>query len=169
MMDPLTAAVVVLAVLVILICAAAAGLYRRVRELELAVYKGVGLNITDGHGGGDAPVLSSPGHTSIILKINRRCPVCEELLAAAARLASRVDDAELVVLSDDPGFDRNMPDTVRVVRDPDAWRAVTVPYVPAILVVDERGTVVYTAPGGSPEVLERVIEQFVNNRKEAGV
>ena len=49
-MDPLTAAVLVLAVLVVLLFAAGAGLYRRVRELEPATYRGVLQKIDQANG-----------------------------------------------------------------------------------------------------------------------
>ncbi len=169
-MEPITAAVVILAVLMLLMFAAGAGLYRRVRELELATYKGVGLSLGAGPGGAEALTLTTPGQKSVIVKVNRRCPVCDELLAEVAQLATRLDDdIQLVVLSDDPGFDRVLPERVRVITNPDAWRAVTVPYVPALLVVDERGIVVHTSPGGSAQALERVVDQFATRRKEAGI
>jgi hypothetical protein len=169
-MEPLTAAVVVMAVLILLMFAAGAGLYRRVRELELATYQGVGLRLGAGVGNAESLTLTAPGRKSVIVKVNRRCPVCDELLAEVAQIATRLDDdIQLVVLSDDPGFDRVLPERVRVITDPDAWRAVTVPYVPALLVVDERGVVVHTSPGGSTQALERVVDQFATSRKEAGI
>jgi hypothetical protein len=168
--EPLTAAVVVMAVLMLLMFAAGAGLYRRVRELELATYQGVGLRLGTGVGDTEALALTAPGRKSVIVKVNRRCPVCDELLAEVAQIATRLDDdIQLVVLSDDPGFDRVLPERVRVITDPDAWRAVTVPYVPALLVVDERGVVVHTSPGGSTQALGRVVDQFATSRKEAGI
>jgi cytochrome oxidase Cu insertion factor (SCO1/SenC/PrrC family) len=168
--EPLTAAVVILAVLMLLMAAAGAGLYRRVRELELATYQGVGLSLGTGPANAESLALTVPGQKSVLVKVNRRCPVCDELLAEVAQIAARLDDdIQLVVLSDDPDFDRVLPERVRVVTDPDAWRAVTVPYVPAVLVVDERGIVVHTSPGGSAQALERVVDQFANSRKEAGI
>lgn len=169
-MEPLTAAVVILAVLMLLMFAAGAGLYRRVRELELATYQGVGLSLGTGVGNAESLTLTAPGRMSIVVKVNRRCPVCDELLTEVARVATRLDDdIQLVVLSDDPGFDRVLPERVRVITDPSAWRAVTVPYVPALLVVDERGIVVHTSPGGSAQALERIVDQFATSRKEAGI
>lgn len=169
-MEPLTAAVVILTVLMLLMFAAGAGLYRRVRELELATYKGVGLSLGASQSGTELLTLTASGQRSVIVKVNRRCPVCDELLMEVAQVASRLDeDIQLVVLSDDPGFDRVLPERVRVITDPDAWRAVTVPYVPALLVVDERGIVVHTSPGGSAQALERVVDQFATSRKEAGI
>lgn len=169
-MEPLSAAVVILAVLMLLMFAAGAGLYRRVRELELATYQGVGLRLGAGVGSAESVTLTAPGQKSVIVKVNRRCPVCDELLTELAQVAMRLDDAiQLVVLSDDPGFDRVLPERVRVITDPDTWRAVTVPYVPALLVVDERGIVVHTSPGGSSQALERVVDQFATSRKEAGI
>lgn len=168
-MEPLTAAVIILAVLTLLMFAAGAGLYRRIRELELATYKGVGLSLGAGQSNGELLSLTTPGRKSVIVKINRRCPVCDELLREVSQIAPHVDDVQIIVLSDDPGFDQPLPEQVRVVRDPDAWRAVTVPYVPALLVVDERGVVVHTSPGGSAEALDRIFDRFVTRRKEAGI
>jgi len=171
--SPLTAAVVALAIFTVLLAAGSAGLYRRVRELELAVYNGVGANLGGGPGqsaGSALRSLISPGRTSIIIKINRQCPVCDELMAGVRTIAPRLDnDLQLVVLSDDPTFDRLFPENVRVIKDPDAWRAAAVPYVPALLVVDERGTVVNTMPGGSVEALEEVVTQVANSRKGTAI
>jgi hypothetical protein len=170
--DPLAAAVIVLAVLVVLLFAAGAGLYRRIRELELATYRGVGLTLggADGATGSVGADLSrglvSPGRTTIVLKLNRRCAVCDELLAALPRISLDLPTGlRLVVLSDDAGFDREVPDGVDVIRDAAAWRAVTVPYVPAIVVVDDRATVVYTAPAGSAGALDDVVRRMAD-RKE---
>jgi hypothetical protein len=167
-MSPITGAVVVLGVVVILLFAGGAGLYRRVRELELAVYNGVGRNLATAHPSTAVRSLATPGRTSIILKINRRCPICEDLIATARRIAPGLpSDVQLVVLSDDPDFDKFLPENVRVIRDPDAWRAVTVPYVPALIVVDEQGLVVHTEPGGSTGALEAAVDRVTSKGKEA--
>lgn len=143
--DPIIAALVILSVLTALLFAGGAGLYRRIRELELAVHTGVGLGVPIGDG--PLPALGVPGRTTIVVKVDRRCPVCEEVLDAVGRLAPALPrDAGFTVLADGPGVAAGLPEDVRVVRDPDVWRSVTVPYVPALLVVDGRGTVVHTAP-----------------------
>lgn len=165
-MDPITAALVILSVLTALLFAAGAGLYRRVRELELAVHTGVGLGVPIGDG--PVPALGAPGRTTIVVKVNRRCPVCEEVLDAVARLAPTLPgDAGFTVLADGPGVAVALPEGVRVVEDPDVWRSVTVPYVPALLVVDERGTVVHTAPAGSARAVAETAERFAAQHAKA--
>ena len=42
-------------------------------------------------------------------------------------------------------------------------------YVPAFLVVDERGTVINTMPGGSMAALEHVVTQVANSRKGTAI
>ncbi|WP_214324472.1 hypothetical protein [Nonomuraea sediminis] len=165
-MDPLTAVVIVLAILVLLLFAAGAGLYRRVRELELATYSGVGLRLAP-EPGAQASALAVPGGTSMVIKVNRRCPVCDDVLVAAGRLAATLpSDMSFAVLSDDPGFDKPLPDTIRVIKDPALWRAAGVPYTPALLVVDDKGVVGFTSPVGSGEALTEIVERAVANRKE---
>ncbi|MDP4507099.1 hypothetical protein [Nonomuraea turcica] len=165
-MEPLTAAVIILSILVILLFAAGAGLYRRVRELELATYSGVGARLTTGP---DTPAngLAVPGGTTMVIKVNRRCPICDDVLLAAAKLATGLPpDLSFAVLSDDPGFDKPLPDSIRVIKDPATWRAAGVPYTPALLVVDENGVVGFTSPVGSGEALVEIVERAVANRKE---
>ncbi|WP_067134714.1 hypothetical protein [Microtetraspora malaysiensis] len=165
-MEPLTAVVIILAVLVALLFAAGAGLFRRVRELELATYSGVGLSVATGPDA-QASGLAVPGGTTMVIKVNRRCPICDEvMLAAAALTATLPADMSFTVLSDDPGFDKALPDSIRVIKDPAIWRAARVPYTPALLVVEENGVVVFTAPVGSGEALTEIVERAVATRKE---
>lgn len=165
-MEPLTAVVIILAVLVALLFAAGAGLYRRVRELELATYNGVGVRFAAGSDT-QANALAVPGGTTMVIKVNRRCQICDEvLLAAAGMAASLPPDLSFSVLSDDPGFDKSLPGSIRVIKDPAIWRAASVPYSPALLVVDENGIVVFTAPVGSGEALTEIVERAVATRKE---
>lgn len=166
-MDALTAAVIILAVLVVLLFAAGAGLYRRVRELELATYNGVGLRLGGTAAGAGSRSIAAAGQTTIILKINRRCPICDELLERVHSVAPDLpEEVQLVVLSDDPSFDRVLPRGVRLITDPATWREVTVPYVPALLVVDEQGIVTYSTPAGSVNALDAVVGQLRTQRKE---
>jgi hypothetical protein len=154
--EPLTAAVVVLTVAVLLLGAAGAGLLRRIRELELAVYRGVGLRFATAAQQDIA--LTTPGRTAVVAKVNRHCPVCAEVIRALGDSAGTAA-VELVVVSDDPRLADRAPDGVRVLTDPAVWRAVEVPYVPALLVVDRRGIVVQTTPAGSGDVVARVIRR----------
>lgn len=164
--DPIIAALVILSVLTALLFAGGAGLYRRIRELELAVHTGVGLGVPIGDG--PLPALGVPGRTTIVVKVDRRCPVCEEVLDAVGRLAPALPrDAGFTVLADGPGVAAGLPEDVRVVRDPDVWRSVTVPYVPALLVVDGRGTVVHTAPAGSARAVAETVERFTARHAKA--
>lgn len=166
-MDPLTAGVVVLAVVVVLLIAACAGIYRRLRELELATYHGVGMRFGTGQGGQTLSGFGTSGGTTFVLKINRQCPVCDELLVAVNKFASDLPEGySLTVLSDDPRFDKKVPAEVSVIRDSQVWRSVTVPYTPALLVVDEQGTVAFTTPVGSGEALVEVVERVVARREE---
>ncbi|MEU7891915.1 hypothetical protein AB0B45_03500 [Nonomuraea sp. NPDC049152] len=165
-MDPVTAAVLILFVLVALLLAAGAGLYRRVRELELATYRGVGVHV--GTGGERSAGIGRPGATTIAVKINRRCPVCEDVLLAVGKLAADLPDGVgFTVVSDDPAFDKELPASVQVIRDPQVWRSISVPYVPALLVVDEQGVVLHTTPAGSGEIVSETVERVIARRKEA--
>lgn len=165
-MEPLTAVVIILAVLVLLLFAAGAGLYRRVRELELATYSGVGVRLTPGSGA-QANGLAVPGGTTMVIKINRRCAICDEVLHAAAALSLTLPpDLSFAVLSDDPAFDKPLPDSIRVIRDPEIWRAAGVPYTPALLVVDENGVVGFTSPVGSGEALTEIVGRAIATRKD---
>jgi hypothetical protein len=164
--EPLTAAVIILAILVLLLFAACAGLYRRVRELELATYSGVGVRLATGPDT-QANALAVPGGTTMVIKVNRRCPICDDVLQAAARLAITLPrDLSFAVLSDDPAFDKQLPESIRVIKDPAVWRAAGVPYTPALLVVDENGVVGFTSPVGSGEALTEIVERAVATRKE---
>jgi hypothetical protein len=166
-MDPVIGIIILLAVFVLLLFAAGAGLYRRVRELELAVYHGVGQNLVGTNTANALQSLASPGRTTVILKVNRRCPVCDDLLGGVARMAPGLrNDIQLTVLSDDPQFDKPLPENVRVVKDADAWRGLTVPYVPAVVVVSADGVVIHTEPGGSVESFEAAVERAANIGKE---
>ncbi len=168
-MEPTTAAIVVLAVLMLLVISAGAGLYRRVRELELATYRGVGLKF----GGADgAHSIAVAGRRTVVVKVTRRCPACDEVLAAIRRVApSYENELQFVVLTDEADHAdlvKNLPERVRVISDPGAWRAVGVPYVPAVLIVDEQGTVVHTTPAGSATVVEDCVRRAAVRGSEAG-
>ncbi|MFI6315970.1 hypothetical protein ACIBG8_00540 [Nonomuraea sp. NPDC050556] len=166
-MEPLTAVVIILAILVALLFAAGAGLYRRVRELELATYNGVGIRLGATGQESQATALAAPGVTTMVIKVNRRCPVCEDVLMAAAKLAVTLpQDLSFTVLSDDPEFDKPLPESIRVIKDPAVWRAVSVPYAPALLVVHENGVVGFTSPVGSGEALTEIVERAVPMRKD---
>ncbi|MFE3452087.1 hypothetical protein ACFXJ8_24520 [Nonomuraea sp. NPDC059194] len=164
-MDPITAAVLILFVLVALVFAAGAGLYRRVRDLELATYNGVGVRLAAG--GEESAGIGRPGQTTIAVKVNRQCPICEDVLLAVGKLAADLPEGVgFTVVSDDPGFDKELPGSVQVIRDPKVWRSVTVPYVPALLVVDEQGIVVHTTPAGSGEIVSETVDRVIARRKE---
>jgi hypothetical protein len=166
--DPTSAAVIVLAILVGLLFAAGAGLYRRVRELELAAYNGVGVRFGAGQDEQARSVITTANGTTLVVKINRQCPICDELLLAIGKLAPGLpDDHSFAVVSDDPGFDKSLPDDVRVIKDPAIWRSITVPYTPALLVVGADGLVVFTTPLGSGDALVEFVERAVVKRKEA--
>lgn len=171
-MEPTTAAIVVLAVLMLLVISAGAGLYRRVRELELATYKGVGLKFGATSGADGVPSIAVAGRRTVVVKVTRRCPACDEVLAAIRRVApSYENELQFVVLTDEadhPDLASNLPERVRVISDPGAWRAVGVPYVPALLIVDEQGTVVHTTPAGSATVVEDCVRRAAVRGREAG-
>ncbi|WP_146605670.1 hypothetical protein [Micromonospora craterilacus] len=152
---------------VLLLFAAGAGLYRRVRELELAVYQGIGQNLVGTNTANALQPLATKGKTTVIVKVNRRCPVCDDLLGGVARIAPGLGNSiQLTVLSDDPQFGKPLPENVRVVKDADAWRALTVPYVPAVVVVSADGVVLHTEPGGSVESFEATVERAATIGKE---
>jgi hypothetical protein len=164
--EPLTAGVIVLAVVVALLFAAGAGLYRRVRELELATYQGVGVRF-----GGEQAQQSlsgfTPNGTTFVVKINRQCPICDELVLAVGRLSPELPAGySFALLSDDPRFDKPVPAGVNVIRDPALWRSVTVPYTPALLVVDDGGVVVHTTPVGSGDALTEIVERVAVKERE---
>ncbi|MBG0829964.1 hypothetical protein HS041_19535 [Planomonospora sp. ID67723] len=154
-MEPTTAALVILFVLVALLAAAGAGLFRRVKELELATYNGVGIQLPQ-----ESLSIGRPGATTLVAKINRRCPICDDVVAAIAKLAPELpDDVSFAVISDDPAFDKPLPENVQVVTDAKVWRSINVPYTPALLVVDEQGTIVFTTPAGSGEAVAALVER----------
>jgi hypothetical protein len=169
--EPLTAAVVVLAVLVLLLAAAGAGLLRRIRELELTVYRGVGLRFAGPPAPGPGSPVTTPGRVAVVAKLNRRCAVCAEVLAALGERAGAASAGngtvadgtgpgpELIVLSDDPELAGRAPAGVRVIADPAVWRAVDVPFLPALLIVDQHGIVVDTHPAGSGAVVAEAVRQ----------
>ncbi|GLW96377.1 hypothetical protein [Microtetraspora sp. NBRC 16547] len=166
-MDPTSAAVIVLAILVALLFAAGAGLYRRVRELELATYNGVGVRFGAGQDEQARSAVTTPDGTTFVVKINRQCPICDELLLAIGKLAPGLPaDHSFAVVSDDPGFDKSLPSEVRVIKDPAIWRSITVPYTPALLVVGADGLVAFTTPVGSGDALVDVVERTVAIRRE---
>jgi hypothetical protein len=166
-MSPTSAAVVVLAVLVILLFAAGAGLYRRVRELELATYNGVGLRFGAGQAEQARSAVTTANGTTLVVKINRQCSICDDVLLAIGKLAPGLPgDHSFAVVSDDPGFDKSLPGEVRVIKDPAIWRSVTVPYAPALLVVGADGLVGFTTPLGSGDALVEFVERAVTKRKE---
>ncbi|MFV2110111.1 hypothetical protein [Micromonospora sp. LOL_015] len=165
-MDPLTAGVIVLALVVTLLFAACAGLYRRLRDLELATYNGVGLRF-----GAEQAQQSLPGfnsnETTFALKINRQCPVCDELVMAVGKLAPKLPAGySFALLSDDLRFDKPVPQEVNVIRDPKLWRSITVPYTPALLVVDQQGIIAFTTPIGSSEALNDFVERTTAKEME---
>lgn len=163
-MEPTTAAVIILFVLVAMLMAAGAGLYRRVKELELATYNGVGVKLAQ-----ESLSIGRPGATTIVAKINRRCPICEDVVATIARLAPDLpENVGFVVVSDDPGFDKQLPESVQVITDPQVYRSISVPYTPALLVVDEQGVIVFTTPAGSGDVVVDLAERAVA-RKEVSL
>ena len=165
-MDGLTAAVIILAVLVLLLFAAGAGLFRRVRELELATYNGIGLNFATGQGDQQLANVASVGTTTLIVKVTHRCAVCEEILATVAQEARSLPPrVSISVVSDDPAFAWDMPTTVRVFTDPSLFRSLTTPYTPALLVVDEHGMVIFTTPAGSGVVVTNTLQRLAS-RKE---
>ncbi len=154
-MNPVVAALVVQAVLIVLLLAAGAGLYRRVRELELATFRGIGLSLTATASGVSA---LTAGRRAVVVKINRRCPVCEDILGAIDLASAQLPaDTDVVVVSDDPHVSWRSSGRVRVVSDPAVWRSINVPYAPALLVVDENGMVSFSSPVGSAQVLTEII------------
>ncbi|GII75747.1 hypothetical protein Sru01_07290 [Sphaerisporangium rufum] len=167
-MAPTSAAVIVLFVLVALLFAAGAGLYRRVRELELATYNGVGVRLGAGQNEQARSAITTPNGTTLLVKINRQCSICEDVLLAIGKLAPELPpDHSFAVVSDDPAFDKSLPGEVRVIKDPAIWRSVSVPYAPALLIVDPDGVVMFTTPLGSGDALVDVVQKAVAVRKEA--
>lgn len=157
-MSPTTAAILVLAVVVVLLAAAGAGLLRRVRELELAVYRGVGLRFASPQTRGPAAAITVPGRVSVVAKLTSRCPVCADVLRGLGEGAAAAGGAvDLIAVSDDPDLPGKAPAGIGVIADPAVWRSVEVPYVPALLVVDEHGVVVENLPAGSGDVVADVI------------
>ncbi|GIH95694.1 hypothetical protein ACFFMN_01490 [Planobispora siamensis] len=162
-MEPTTAALVILFVLVALLAAAGAGLFRRVRELELATYNGVGVQLPP-----ESLSIRRAGATTLVAKINRRCPICDDVVEAIAKLAPELPgDVDFAVVSDDPAFDKALPENVRVITDAKVWNSINVPYTPALLVVDEHGTVVFTTPAGSGEAVATLVERAAARKEDS--
>ena len=160
-MDPLTAAVIILAIAVVLLFSAGAGLYRRVRQLELTSYHGVGLMLGDNR---EAParlgVLVGDGASTVVVKVSRLCSMCEQVLQVVAdRASSLPPHVRLVVLADSPDLPVRLPHDVPLVTDEVILRLVTLPYVPAGLLLDETGRVALTVPLGSPTSVDDLLER----------
>jgi thiol-disulfide isomerase/thioredoxin len=164
-MTPVTAALIVLTVAVVLLAAAGAGLLRKVRELELAVYRGVGLRFTVPQLAHDAPRVTTPGRVAVVAKLTRHCPVCVEVMQAMEKSAKEHAGAlEYVVVGDDPEIGREPPPGLTVITDLAVWRAVQVPFVPALLIVDGQGIAVDSLPAGSGEAVADIVERALKLR-----
>jgi hypothetical protein len=166
--EPVTAALIVLSVVVVLLAAAGAGLLRRVRELELAVYRGVGIRFSGTQLPRAGVTVTSPGRVAVVAKLTRQCPVCAEVLRAIGESAAAgPEELEYVVVSDDPDLTRDAPAGLTVITDPAVWRAVQVPFVPALLIVDPHGVVVDSVPAGSGEVVADVVARAAKVRTDS--
>lgn len=164
-MDPLLASVLILSVLVLLLIAGGAGLLRRLRALEAAVYRRVGLRLSALPAGPDAnSALVRPGATTVIAKLTDRCPVCEEVLAALGNAAPGIEGRiDLVVaITERSKLTHKIPAGVRVIDNPAVWRSIDIPYLPALLIVDESGVVIHTTPAGSADTVDTVIHRALN-------
>lgn len=151
---------IVLAVFTLLLAAAGAG---RVRELELALYQGVGLNVAQSDPTGTLAEPAAPGRTTVAVKINRQCSIYDELVATIRRIAPSPErEVQSAIVP--------VPANVRVITRPEAWRAINLPYVPVpvpvAVVIDEAGVVVHSAPSGSPAVLEEIIHRVAISGEE---
>ncbi len=164
-MNPLVAAVIVLAVVVVLLGAAGAGMLRRIRELELAVYRGVGFRLATAQARESRLELTTPGRVGVVAKLTRRCPVCADVLQELGKSTTAASELEFVVVSDDPELAGRAPAGVKVITDPAAWRAVDVPFAPALLIVDEHGVVVDSIPAGGGHVVADVVARASAMRK----
>jgi hypothetical protein len=157
-MSPSTAAILILTVVVLLLAAAGAGMLRRIRELELAVYRGVGIRFASSPGRAPAPAITTPGRVSVLAKLTGRCPVCADVLRGLGDSAAASDGTiDLIAVSDDADLPGKAPAGVTAIADPAVWRSVEVPYVPALLIVDEHGVVVENIPAGSGDVVADVV------------
>ncbi|HZM80909.1 MAG TPA: hypothetical protein VFC19_34735 [Candidatus Limnocylindrales bacterium] len=164
-MAPVTAALIVLTLAVVLLAAAGAGLLRKVRELELAVYRGVGLKFAGPQLGQDGPRVTTPGRVAVVAKLTRHCPVCAEVMQAMGTSAQADPDTlEYVVVGDDPELGRDAPAGLTVITDPAVWRTVQVPFVPALLIVDQHGTAVDSMPAGSGQAVADIVKRAMKLR-----
>lgn len=149
----LTAAVIAEAVVILLLAAAGAGLLRRVRELELATYNGVGINL----GTSDALPLDLQRPTMLV-KLTQHCSVCDDIARSANDLADELPDTvDLVLVVERSDSGRPHPGRAQTLVDPALWRALPVPYAPALLDVDASGTIVNSQPIGSVERLRELL------------
>lgn len=159
-MTPVTAALIVLTAAVVLLAAGGAGLLRKVRELELAVYRGVGLNFAGPQLGHEGARITTPGRVAVVAKLTRHCPVCADVMRAMGDSArEHPDTLEYVVVGDDPELGQDSPAGLTVITDPAVWRAVQVPFVPALLIVDQHGIAVDSMPAGSGDAVAEMVER----------
>jgi len=164
-MTPVTAGLIVLTVAVVLLAAAGAGLLRKVRELELAVYRGVGLHFAEPRLAQGGPSVTTPGRVAVVAKLTRHCPVCVEVMQAmVASAQADPDTLEYVVLGDDPELASKAQPGLTVITDPAVWRAVQVPFVPALLIVDQHGIAVDSMPAGSGQAVADIVERALKVR-----
>jgi len=164
-MTPVTAGLIVLTVAVVLLAAAGAGLLRKVRELELAVYRGVGLHFAGPQLGQDGPSVTTPGRVAVVAKLTRHCPVCVEVMQAmVASAQADPDTLEYIVVGDDPELGRESPAGLTVITDAAVWRTVQVPFVPALLIVNQHGIAVDSMPAGSGQAVADIVERAMRLR-----
>ncbi|MFC7485626.1 TlpA family protein disulfide reductase [Knoellia sp. CPCC 206453] len=162
-MEPLTGAVVLAWLAIVVLALAVSGLLRRVKELS---EQGVGAAAV-----GPAseeftlpavdPSTFGAAKIHIVLVVDPLCSTCHEVLPHLAQLSERADPVEESFHAvshesrhgwDDTGFP--------VIIDDDLTRQLDVPWRPGVALVDQSGNVVKSRPVGSVAAFYAALEEF---------
>jgi hypothetical protein len=160
-MDPLTAALVLAWIVLIVLAFAMAGLLRQLRDLQAALRRGVPA----GQAPPDRPVPIRPADgkvRSIVLLVDGHCPLCAEVAPVFADLArSGGTEVDFVVLSYAANDIADRLDGVRFLADSDAYHRLDPGWRPAIVVVGQDGEIEAVEPAGSETAVRALLTNLV--------
>lgn len=153
-MDPVVAAVAILAAVVLILVFAMAGLLQRVKELERRLRAGASLPAPTAASNDEGRYEVAPrggAWLSAVLVVQQGCGVCASVMPTFIGAASPGSPGlELVILTDGEPPDAG---TLRVVEDDELHRRLDPGYVPAMLIVDADSIIIAAEPAGSPEAV----------------
>jgi hypothetical protein len=159
-MSPLTAAVLLLWVVVLVLALACAGLLRQLREVQhdLALLQRSASGVSRRSAVPDVLVPRDGAELTVALLVSPGCEVCEEILPIFLDdVVSRRPRIDPVVLSWDGASVPASRAGVRTVLDTSAYRSVDPGWTPALAVIDRSGAVAGVEPVGSPTAIREVL------------